>query len=289
MRHLPWADPEKLTSEGLPIFLNRAAEEVMSDTSNWHLLQPIEPQLYGEEKIFERVERRVAPGDGMYKGNDNQYLEVGANALHLIRLAFEADNRSAAQIERILDYACGFGRVLRWLRAAFPSARIVAADTDARAVAAVQQLFDLDAVRLDRSLQENISQDFDLIWMGSLATHLPQDQLKALFARLTSLLAWGGILVATTHGPYVVQRIATGERLYNLDQQGVAELLNEYKRSGYGFSPYPKQKHYGITVCTASKLMAIIEDAALRPIFYQERAWARHQDCIAAAKIMQRV
>jgi SAM-dependent methyltransferase len=261
----------------------------MSDTNHWHLLQPANAKLHGEEGVLAGVERRVVPRDGMYKGDDNQYLEVGANALHLIRLAFEADNRSIAQIERVLDYACGFGRVLRWLRAAFPSARIVAADTDARAVDAVRQLFDLDAVKLDRSLQENIGQDFDLIWMGSLATHLPQAQLKAVFARLASLLSRGGILVATTHGPYVAERIATGERLYGLDTQGVAELLNEYKRSGYGFSPYPKRKDYGITVCTASKLIAMIEDAALRPIFYQERAWARHQDCIAAARIMQRV
>lgn len=261
----------------------------MSDTNYWHLLQPANAKLYREEEVLAGVERKVIPGDGMYKGDDNHYLEVGANALHLIRLAFEADNRSVAQIARILDYACGFGRVLRWLRAAFPSAHIVAADTDARAVNAVRQLFNLDAVRLDRSLKENIGQDFDLIWMGSLATHLPQDQLEAVVARLTSLLSRDGILVATTHGPYVAQRIATGERLYGLDPQGVAELLNAYKRSGYGFSPYPKQKDYGITVCTASKLIRIIEDAALRPIFYQERAWARHQDCIAAARIMQRV
>lgn len=254
----------------------------MSDTRDWHLLEPANAKLHGEDAILDTVERRVAPDDGMYKGCDAHYLEVGANALHLIHLALEAGDRETAKIQRVLDYACGWGRVLRWLCAAFPSAQIVAADTNARAMNAVEQIFDVDTVQLDRSLQENLGQGFDLIWMGSLATHLAEEQLKALFARLASLLGQGGILVATTHGPYVCSRIATGERLYGLDEQGVANLLQGYERNGYGFSPYPKLKTYGISVCTAAKLFQILEGAALYPILYQERGWARHQDCVAA-------
>ena len=256
----------------------------MRDTSDWHLLQATNAKLRGEERILATIDRRVAPGDGMYNKNDAYYLEVGANALRLIHLALGAGGRSVGQIERILDYACGFGRVLRWLRAAFPSARIVAADADAKAVAAVKEIFNVDAFALDLTLQEDIGRDFDLIWMGSLATHLPREQLNAVLARLSSLLSSRGILIATTHGPYVANRIATGEKTYGLDAPGVLKILSGYKETGFGFASYPKQKSYGISICTASKLMSIVEDAKLRPIFYQERAWVRHQDCVAAEK-----
>lgn len=256
----------------------------MSDTNDWHLLQTANAKLRGEEQILAGVDRRVAPDDGMYNGNDAYYLEVGANALQLIHLALATGGRPAVQIKRVLDYASGFGRVLRWLRAGFPSAQIVAADADKKAVGAIKKIFDVDAFVLDRSLQEDIGRDFDLIWMGSLATHLPQEQLEALFGRLSSLLSARGIVVATTHGPYVANRIATGEKNYGLDAPGMSKILREYAATGFGFSPYPKVESYGISVCTASKVMSIIENAELRPIFYRERAWVRHQDCIAAEK-----
>jgi SAM-dependent methyltransferase len=247
------------------------------------ILQPENVKLHGQERIFTAVNRTLAPGDGMYQSNDAYYLEVGASALHLIHRALAAGSRNAGQIRHVLDYACGFGRVLRWLQAGFPLARIVAVDADAKAVRAVKEIFDVDAFVLDLSLQEEIGAEFDLIWVGSLATHLPEDQLRAVIARLGSLLSPGGLIVATTHGPYVANRIARGEKSYGLDTQGIADIVRAYQQSGYGFSAYPKQQSYGIAICTVSKLMSLIETVNLQPIFYQGRGWVRHQDCVAIA------
>jgi len=243
-------------------------------------------RLHGQDLVFPLVNKTVAVGDGMYGGRDAYYLEVGANALELIHSALSAAERTAKDITRILDYACGFGRVLRWLRAGFPQAHIVAADADPNAIRAVREIFNVDTIVLDRSLTENLGGEFDLIWMGSLATHLPEAQLKPLLARLRSLLSTRGILVFTTHGPFVVKRIATGEKLYGLDPQGLALILADYQRTGYGFSPYPKQASYGISVCTAAKLLSLVEDSGLQPILYHERGWVKHQDCVAAIRAL---
>lgn len=35
-----------------------------------------------------------------------------------------------ASTDRILDFGCGHGRVMRWLRAAYPNARITGTDVD---------------------------------------------------------------------------------------------------------------------------------------------------------------
>jgi SAM-dependent methyltransferase len=256
----------------------------MTTPSATKILQPEQVKLYGQERFFERLNRTVVPGDGMYKRNDAYYLEVGANALRLVQQALAAAGRDTGQIRRVLDYACGFGRVLRWLQAGFPLARIVAADTDGKAVLAVREIFAVDAFVLDLSLQEEIGREFDLIWIGSLATHLPEDQLRTIIVRLGSLLSAKGLMVATAHGPYVANRIAHGEKTYGLDPAGVARLVTEYRRDGYGFSAYPNQRSYGISVCSASKLMSLIEGAGLHPISYQERGWVRHQDCVAMVK-----
>jgi SAM-dependent methyltransferase len=257
---------------------------MMSNKNQTRLLKPEKVKLHGQERIFANVNRTLAPRDSMYRGNDAYYLQVGASALRLIYHALAAGRRNVGQVQRVLDYACGFGRVLRWLQAGFPLARIVAVDADPKAVNAVKEIFDVDAFVLDLSLREEIGSEFDLIWVGSLATHLPEDQFRAVIVRLGSLLSPRGLVVATTHGPHVANRIANGEKAYGLDPKGIASLLSAYERSGYGFSAYPKQQSYGIAVCTASKLMSLIETANLYAVLYQERGWVSHQDCVAIAK-----
>ncbi len=259
--------------------------EMTTDTIDaWPQLRPDGEYLYGKQDLVTAINLKVSPNDGMYQGNDAHYLQVGASALRLIEFSLAAVNRKMAEIDRVLDYACGFGRVLRWLCAEFPHADIAAADADAKAIDAVKRLFDVAAFTLDRSLKEDIGSDFDLIWVGSLATHLPQEILQALLHRLQALLSSKGVLVLTTHGPYVAGRIARGEKNYLLDAKGVKRFLRTYENDGFGFSPYPDQETYGISACTASMLMSMFESARLRPIFFQERGWVKHQDCIAAIK-----
>jgi len=259
---------------------------MLEENDNWRRLQPQKPlNLHGRDRSFAAVDLRVAAKDRMYNGNDAYYLEVGANALHLIDRSLAAISRRSDEIRLLLDYACGFGRVLRWLCAAFPQAQIVAADADAKAIAAVKELFEVDTFTLDRSLRENIGNDFDLIWVGSLATHLPEEALQALLFRLHSLLSNHGLLVATIHGHYVAGRISRGEKNYGLDASETEALLESYRRDGYGFGAYPGQSSYGIAVSTASKVLSMCEVAHLRPILFQERAWVRHQDCFAVVKM----
>ena len=129
-------------------------------------LQSATLRLHGQERVFGTVNRTLATDDGMYAGNDAYYLEVGANALHLILHALAVSDRDLDKVQRILDYACGFGRVLRWLQAGFPRARITAVDADQKATSAVKEIFEVDTHTLNLSLQEDFGVEFDLIWVG---------------------------------------------------------------------------------------------------------------------------
>src|SRR4029453_1584213 len=71
----------------------------------------------------------ISPLDGMYvAGGEAHYFGVGADALKLVRQAMSLAGKE--NISSILDLPCGHGRVLRYLKAAFPQASLTACDLD---------------------------------------------------------------------------------------------------------------------------------------------------------------
>jgi SAM-dependent methyltransferase len=128
------------------------------NSSEQPMLRSEHVPLHGQNLVFPLVNKTLATGDGMYDGRDAHYLEVGASALGLIHHVLSAAERAVSDITRILDYGCGFGRVLRWRRAGFPLAHTVAADADPNAVRAVREIFKVDSIVLDRSQTKRSAQ-----------------------------------------------------------------------------------------------------------------------------------
>ena len=100
----------------------------------------------------------------------------------------------------ILDFACGFGRSLRFLTQSPSRGRIWAADVQHEAVDFVAREFGVhgvyssyepDAFRPERT--------FDFIWVASLFSHLPERLFHAWLGRLAALLAPDGIVCFSVH------------------------------------------------------------------------------------------
>lgn len=73
----------------------------------------------------------------------------------------------------ILDFGCGYGRVLRVLRNEFPDARITACDVDRGAAEFCAQTFGATAVYSSTDPSEvRLGGKFDLIWVGAVFTHI---------------------------------------------------------------------------------------------------------------------
>lgn len=227
------------------------------------------------------IDRTIVPGDTMFQGNEDYYFEVGESALAAIEASLAA--AGVTKVESVLDYACGYGRVLRWLKARFPSARILASDLDSKGLAAVGATLGIETRPARVDCAESLGESFDLIWSGSLLTHLSELDAGRVLKFLLDHLSPSGVLVFTTHGPYVERRIA-GEKLYGLETSEADRLLEDYRSGGYGFGAYPKQKAYGISAVIPSKMMCLIEQTDGRPIYYQERGWIRHQDVYAVSR-----
>jgi SAM-dependent methyltransferase len=125
----------------------------------------------------------------------SQYFQIAlqqhAAAMQMLRAAF---GRELASIEA-LDFACGHGRLLRFLSLSLPPERIYASDLQTDAVAFVRDTFGVHALASDPDpARFDPGRRFDFIWVASLFSHLPEPLFHAWLARLIALLTPRGVL-----------------------------------------------------------------------------------------------
>lgn len=176
----------------------------------------------------------IAPGDGMYQGNNQDYFAVGYSALRCIRLALLAAEQESPR--RILDFGCGHGRVLRVLKAAFPDAHLTACDLNRGGVDFCATKFGATPVYSAENPREiPFSDEYDLIWCGSVFTHLSENRWHGFLDALLSRPAkGGGIAVLTTSGRTVANRLRAGDEFYSLDHHERVDALRGFDEGGFG-------------------------------------------------------
>ncbi len=150
--------------------------------------------------------REISVHDRMFSQESEQhYFYVGRSDLLAILniLNIRASYHDGdSDVRDILDFGCGHGRVTRWLRAAFPDTRIYVTDLDHTATKWCVNKFQCSEI--DGS---KLPFQFDLVWLGSVFTHLPEHIAAPLVQRLLTSLRPNGVLVFTTQGRYSVERM----------------------------------------------------------------------------------
>jgi SAM-dependent methyltransferase len=231
-----------------------------------------------ERELLRQVESRISPRDTMYTGDGAHYFKVGLSAMRSVE---EASRRARLpSVRRVLDLPCGHGRVLRFLVRRFPGASFTACDLDrdgvdfcARTFGAtpVYSAIDLDALSFDAP--------FDLIWCGSLITHLDATATRALFRLFARHLAPGGLLLFSAHGDFVARRMPSGEFDYMLTAAQVDGITRRYAGTGFGYEDYRGQGGYGVALTSPAWIRARLEETGgLREIYFEERVWDDHHD-----------
>lgn len=232
------------------------------------------------------VDRTIAPRDGMVAPElPEQYFDLGHRALELIR--FSADLCDKPHYPDILDLPCGHGRVLRWLRAHYGYAKITACDLDRDGVDFCAQQFGALPVYSHPDLHQlPFKSQFDLIWVGSLVTHLRQDRWIATLDCLVNWVRECGVIVFTTQGRTVSSLLARGHRnvAENIDK---ASLLADFARDGFAYQRYFEsnaEEDYGLALTSPEWLMRTLQrypDIIMRA--YLEEAWGM-QDVVILYK-----
>ncbi len=232
------------------------------------------------------VDRTLALRDGMVAaGLEEQYFDLGRRALELIH--FSSVLCDKPHYPAILDLPCGHGRVLRWLKAHYPYANLTACDLDRDGVDFCAQQFGATPVYSEPDLRAlPFNAQFDLIWVGSLVTHL--DEARWL-TTLDCLVKWTkecGVIVFSTQGRTVTSLLARGRKnvAENIHKP---ELLEDFARTGFAYQRYfetTPEADYGFAASSPEWVMRAVQrhpDIIIRA--YLEEAWGM-QDVVILYK-----
>ncbi|MGH6924174.1 MAG: class I SAM-dependent methyltransferase [Propylenella sp.] len=145
------------------------------------------------------IDTAISVHDDMFVGgNLAHYLQVGRSAIEMIAEAMLLSRKSA--FSTVLDMPCGGGRVTRHLVKFFPDSQISVSDIEKAKQADVVAQFGVEGIDVPADFSMPTPRRYDLIFVGSLLTHLQEPMFIRLLNYCLDGLAKHGVLVATTHG-----------------------------------------------------------------------------------------
>jgi SAM-dependent methyltransferase len=231
------------------------------------------------------VIREISGADGMRFALPDVYFTAGRSALRSIRLAMLAANR--AQVSRVLDFASGGGRVLRYLKAAFPGAELAACDVVDVYLRFCSDTFGARALKSNVDpAQIELDGQFDLIWCGSLLSHTDSDDFAGYLKLWESALAPGGVLVFSVMGRSVTVALQNGMSPLSVNGEEADQILRDFASTGFAFvyGIHEPEAKLGEAVASRAWVCRQLEQTPeLSLLLYCEESW-EGQDIVACMK-----
>jgi SAM-dependent methyltransferase len=215
------------------------------------------------------------------------YRERALNVISLIEESLAAAGRTFDDVERWLDFGCGYGRVVRFLVEHVPPGRVSASDVVTEGVDFCQSEFGVRPIYAPTDLTRLKLGSFDFIYAISVITHLNERNSVALLRLLGDSLTEGGMAMFTTHGRYSLENPA----LYGAEyQERKAEIAAEVERRGTAFVPYPflSSNDYGMAWHSREFIESAMDElhgGRVRPLVFTERGLDDHQDVFAFQRV----
>ena len=152
----------------------------------------------------------VHPGDQMLEHSLRHFGDANFAVSQYFNVALQQHN-AAQQILRhafprdwihreVLDFACGYGRHLRLMTLAIPAANVWASEIQADALEFVAARFGVHAVGSSADPAAfDPGRRFDVIWVASLFSHLPDALFRGWLKALLGFLKPEGLLCFSVH------------------------------------------------------------------------------------------
>jgi SAM-dependent methyltransferase len=225
---------------------------------------------------------RVHVDDQMLSSGDERavrhYLDDARSAMHNLEESLRAAGRGMDDVRACLDFASGYGRVTRHLAQRLGPRRVTACDVDRQAIRFCAREFGVRSLRSRPDVGRIALRTYDLIFVGSLLTHLAPDAGLGVLARLVGALDARGLLVFSTQGETCLVHLHWyGEHFRRREGTYRARVA----RDGACFVPYPDRRDYGITIHARRWVEATMRErfaGRLQLVHYSERGWDDHQD-----------
>jgi SAM-dependent methyltransferase len=188
--------------------------------------------------------------------------------------------------------------VSRILRAEYPHARLAVCDIDHDGVDFCAESFDAQPVYGHEHPRDIELEDrFDLIWCGSLLTHMDRPQWDAFLDLFEDALDPGGVLVFSASGRCIAPRLRDPRfaSVYLDSEERREAILQSYEATGFGYADYQLPddfreslslpRNFGISLAAPSWVCSLIEQrGGLQLLSYLEGRWGA-QDVIGCVRV----
>lgn len=138
-----------------------------------------------------------------------EYMEVGLRTAASIENFLGKNGFHLRNLGRVLDFACGCGRTLNFLRHR-TGGELVGCDYDPELVSWCQENLTGVSTHLNPALPPTPFPDssFDLIYAISFFTHIPERSQKLWLREWARIMKPGGVIVVSLHGASLARRNA---------------------------------------------------------------------------------
>lgn len=106
-----------------------------------------------------------------------------------------------ATTKRLLEYGCGIGRNIPFLRAAFPEATIAGSDISAASLEIARKENPGVEFFLEQA-NTNVAEPYEVIFIAGVFHHIPVRERASVMKALYQRLAPGGTIVIFEHNPF---------------------------------------------------------------------------------------
>lgn len=169
------------------------------------------------------------------------FVAVGKRCAADIQSALQKVGRELDSFPRILDFGCGCGRTLVYVKDLAPNARIDGTDIDAEAIEWCKQNLTFASFSLSKETPpiEYAADTFDFIYAISVFTHLDEDYQFRWLEELRRIAKPGAVLLLTVDSSRVGEKNFVFQRSY---EEGLfpAWYQNAFHSKDYVFEKWGK-------------------------------------------------
>lgn len=228
----------------------------------------------------------ISPNDQMLvEDRRQQYFRWGLSAISYLD-GVRALSGAPREPRTILDVPCGYGRVLRMFKARYPDAELTACDADPDAVAFCGSTFGVRTIVSPGPPEQlDLERRYDLIWVGSLFSHLDRPTWRSFLRVFTRHLEPGGLLAITTNGRTIARESRRGRTAWPGALPDTEALYETFARDGFAYQSFPASRDYGISLSLPSVLCMEVEQVpGLAVRAATEAGWNDRQDIVVAQR-----
>ena len=154
---------------------------------------PIHP---GDQMLLHSLQHHQHAGFAL-----SQYFSISMQQFHAARQVLQHCFGPNPGQCRVLDFACGYGRLLRFLTTWLSPQNLYASEVQAEALRYVTRTFGVQGLASHTDPTCFVpGETFDFIWVASLFSHLPHELFKGWLQKLATLLTPGGVLCFSARG-----------------------------------------------------------------------------------------